>query len=188
MDSDKKLIWKRHSEREVLKTPVFSVTATEHTSPDGRRGDFYTLNTNSWVTVIPVLKTLTPGNPEFILVRQFRYGTGAISVEFPAGVIEDNEPPREAAARELLEETGYTPDSLKIIGDVSPNPAIMGNRTYTVLAEISPQTPKNQNLDPNELLNVETATEDYLRKNMGISPMDSAITIQAWFWYLQKME
>jgi ADP-ribose pyrophosphatase len=49
------------------------------------------------------------GDDERVLVeRQFRYATGNIYVEFPAGKLDPGETSFQTARRELLEETGYT--------------------------------------------------------------------------------
>lgn len=45
-----------------------------------------------------------------ILVKQYRYPHKKDLLEIPAGRIEKNESPKEAAKRELLEETGYYSD------------------------------------------------------------------------------
>src|SRR3712207_984224 len=42
-----------------------------------------------------------------ILVTQYRRATNKVLLEIPAGKIERNETPREAAAREMAEEIGY---------------------------------------------------------------------------------
>jgi ADP-ribose pyrophosphatase len=42
-----------------------------------------------------------------ILVKQFRPGPGKVTIEIPAGFCDEGELPESAAARELLEETGY---------------------------------------------------------------------------------
>jgi ADP-ribose pyrophosphatase len=44
---------------------------------------------------------------EVVLVRQFRPGPEAILLELPAGVVDPGSNPADAAAAELLEETGY---------------------------------------------------------------------------------
>jgi 8-oxo-dGTP pyrophosphatase MutT (NUDIX family) len=40
-----------------------------------------------------------------------------------------------AGERELREETGYAGTDARVIGEIFPNPAIMGNKCYTVLVE-----------------------------------------------------
>jgi 8-oxo-dGTP pyrophosphatase MutT (NUDIX family) len=58
-----------------------------------------------------------------------------ITTEFPAGLVEKDEDPAAAAARELTEETGYRAGRLTLIGELRPNPAFMTNRCFTYLAE-----------------------------------------------------
>jgi len=55
------------------------------------------------VGIIPVIN-----KREIVLIRQFRHAVNKYLVEIPAGKIENNELPYEAAKRELAEETGYT--------------------------------------------------------------------------------
>jgi ADP-ribose pyrophosphatase len=45
---------------------------------------------------------------EVVLVRQFRPGPEAVLLELPAGVLDPGAEPTDAAAAELLEETGYS--------------------------------------------------------------------------------
>jgi 8-oxo-dGTP pyrophosphatase MutT (NUDIX family) len=64
------------------------------------------------VVVIPIC-SFDP--VEFVVVRQFRPGSGKFSFEFPAGALDSGEVPVEAAIRELQEETGLRvcSDSIK---------------------------------------------------------------------------
>jgi ADP-ribose pyrophosphatase len=75
--------------------------------PDGRISEWNLLGGHRTVAVL----ALTPTS-EVVLVRQFRPGPGLVLDEMPGGVVDGDESPAIAAARELLEETGY-------IGDVS---------------------------------------------------------------------
>lgn len=43
-----------------------------------------------------------------VLIRQYRYPVGRFVYELPAGLVEPGEHPRQAAVRELFEETGLT--------------------------------------------------------------------------------
>ncbi len=83
-----------------------------------------------WINVIPLLP-----NGEVLLVRQWRYGVAAETVEIPGGMVEPGEEPRAAAERELLEETGYRAQRWTLLGELDPNPAFQTNRIVTYLAE-----------------------------------------------------
>lgn len=92
--------------------------------------DFYVLESAGWINVIP----LTPeGN--VILVRQYRHGIQGFTLEIPGGIIEAEDSPERAAARELYEETGYRAKEMTLLGSVHANPAILNNICYTYLAK-----------------------------------------------------
>lgn len=82
-----------------------------------------------WVNVVAV----TP-EQQLVLVRQYRYGISASTLEIPGGMVDPGESPAAAAARELEEETGYVPGRLVDLGAVHPNPAFQTNRCHTFLA------------------------------------------------------
>ena len=89
-----------------------------HHPLDHREGDFFVLRSNDWVLALPVT-----ADGRLVLVRQHRFGTRALSVEPPGGVIEAGEDPCVAAARETVEETGYLGGRATLLGTVAPNPA-----------------------------------------------------------------
>ena len=111
---------------------VFRVRKDVSRSPrTGLPHDFYVLDGASWVNVI----ARTAAN-EIVLVRQFRHGTGAETLEIPGGCIEESDPsPLAAAQRELREETGFASERWTHLGVVDPNPAIQSNACHTFLAE-----------------------------------------------------
>ena len=61
------------------------------------------INSQGAVMMIPITR---PGG-KLVIIRQFRPPTGRLVYEFPAGLINPGEDPKEAALRELKEETGY---------------------------------------------------------------------------------
>ena len=61
-----------------------------------------------------VIAAITPDN-KIPMVKQFRKAAEKAVLEIPAGKLEDDEDPKEAALRELREETGYTAESIKYI-------------------------------------------------------------------------
>ena len=101
------ILWKETGKREtVWKGPIFDVDKVNRVSPNGDEHPFVVCCNPDWVTVVPELKE--GDETSFLMVRQFRHGSGALSMEFPAGVVDAGEEPLTAAVRELREETGYT--------------------------------------------------------------------------------
>ena len=69
------------------------------------------------------------------MVRQYRKATGCELLELPAGVIEEDESPLDAARRELREETGLDADELTGIGNFFPSQGSMTERPVRVLGD-----------------------------------------------------
>lgn len=110
---------------------VWDLRARRYRHPhSGKEGEFYYLDSRDWVIV--VARTTTGA---LVMVRQFRWGTDALSWEFPGGIVDAGEDPVAAGLRELREETGYVAKSGRLIGHCSPNPAILNNRCQVVFVD-----------------------------------------------------
>lgn len=79
---------------------------------------FHLVNGPHWTAVLCLSQ-----EQEVVLVRQYRHGLGGASLELPAGVIEPNEAPIDAARRELREESGFEAQRLEALLSVSPEPS-----------------------------------------------------------------
>jgi 8-oxo-dGTP pyrophosphatase MutT (NUDIX family) len=102
----------------------------------------------SWALVVALTT-----NDEVVLVKQYRHGVCDSLLEFPGGVVEDDEDPADGARRELLEETGYTASSMIPIGKLYPNPALQTNTQYCFLA-LDAEKVTDQHLDGGEDIEV----------------------------------
>ena len=69
-----------------------------------------------------------------VMVRQYRKAAGRELLEFPAGVMEEDASPLEAARRELREETGLDATELIELGNFFAAPGSMTERLYSFLA------------------------------------------------------
>ena len=78
------------------------VVARQYRLPDGNRADWDIFGPEQTVAILAI----TPAG-EVVLARQYRPGPDAILDELPGGLVEPGEEVAAAAARELLEETGY---------------------------------------------------------------------------------
>ena len=116
----------RKGRHEVADHGVFRVERLEY--PELPR-DVFVFSCPDWCNVVA---ETTAG--EIVFVWQYRFGTDAVSLEIPGGVIDPGESPEAAAVRELREETGYEAASFELLTVVEPNPALQGNRCFTYLA------------------------------------------------------
>ncbi len=123
--------WKRIGSKPSRSFHVFSIRADTTISPrTGRKHDFYIIESNDWVNIIPLT-----ADHKVVMIKQYRHGSREVTLEIPGGLAEAGDTPKKAAARELLEETGYQAKKWMKIGVVNPNPALFNNRCYTFLAQ-----------------------------------------------------
>ena len=114
----------------IYKGPVFRVRRDELIEPGGLRATREVITHPGSVVVLPVFH-----DGGILLVRQYRHATRRFLWELVAGRMEAGETPRRAAARELIEETGYRSERFRVFLDVFPTPGFLEERMYILLAE-----------------------------------------------------
>lgn len=67
---------------------------------------------------------------EICLLKQWRHAVGEFIWELPAGCLEADEPPIEAAKRELEEEAGVIADDWRDLGKIIPSPGFSNEILY----------------------------------------------------------
>ena len=122
--------WRRLRSETVADCRVFRVRRDVSLSPHAQtEHDFFVLEAGDWINVIP----LTAAG-EVVMIEQYRHGSEEVTLEIPGGMVDEGESPSEAAAREMIEETGYAAEEIVALGRLRPNPAIHGNWLHTFLA------------------------------------------------------
>lgn len=172
--------WRELSRKRLLDCRIFDVSSAERESDDGKRGTFFFIDAPDWAGVIPVVET--PEGRKFVMIKQFRHGTGHCSIEFPGGIIDAGEDPVLAVHRELLEETGYAAEAILPLGTLSPNPAMMTNRFHAFIAEDC-YLAKPQVLDEHEDIEVLLVPELEAIDLIGGEDMGHALMTAALFFY-----
>jgi len=95
--------WKKISREIVYKKYSQVIEKVNFKLPNGKIADYYIKRGGHPVCVLALTK-----NNEIILAKQFRPGPDKVLMELPGGRKNKGETPKEAIARELLEETGYS--------------------------------------------------------------------------------
>lgn len=121
--------WQRRSGELLFDHPLLSLERQRLAAGPGEEREALVLAAPDWVNVIPLLP-----DGRVVMVRQWRFGIAAPTLEIPGGIVDPGETPALAAARELVEETGYRAATLRPLGEVTPNPAILANRCASFLA------------------------------------------------------
>ncbi len=107
-----------HGERPVYDSPWMNVRLADVELPDGRRFDHHLLR------VRPVAGVIAVDSGRALLIWRHRFITDRWGWELPSGIVEDGETPAEAAARELLEETGHRPGPMEPLLQIRTSPGV----------------------------------------------------------------
>jgi len=114
----------------IYEGPVFGLRRDSVLEPTGVNTTREVITHPGSVVVLPVLP-----NGDIVMIRQYRHATRQFLWELVAGRMEAGEDPKRAAARELIEETGYRAKKFHTFLDVFPTPGFLEERMFLLLAE-----------------------------------------------------
>jgi ADP-ribose pyrophosphatase len=160
-----------HSQR-AYTGRAFSVNQDKLQTPDGREVLFDIIYHIGSVILIPI-----DSQGMVYFVRQYRHAAGLDMLELPAGTLEPDEAPAQAAARELREETGMAAETLKEIGSFYLAPGYSTEKMHVFLAtglHPSPLPP-----DEDEFLSLEKIPYPQALAQAKQSQMEDAKTLAA---------
>lgn len=137
------------SREDIFKGKIVHLVRDTVTLPNGNHSTREMMLHNGAVAILPLFEDGT-----VLMEYQYRYPLDRVVYEIPAGKLDTpDEDHREAAARELREETGYTAATLTSLGIYVPSPAVLTERIEIFLAE--GLTPGEIDLDDDEFLMTE---------------------------------
>jgi ADP-ribose pyrophosphatase len=146
----------RRSSKKVYSGKVISVDLDSVEFPNGTVGDLEIVRHPGASAVVPFLDPLDSPDPRIVLIRQYRYAAEGSVFEIPAGRLDPGESPRDCAARELREETGYSAAELIHLTTFYTTPGFTDERIHLFAA--SGLTEGLAQTEPDEILDLVPVT------------------------------
>jgi ADP-ribose pyrophosphatase len=160
----------------VYEGRVFGVRRDEVLEPNGVRATREVVTHSGSVVVLPVLP-----DGKIVLVRQYRHATRQYLWELVAGRMDGNETPKQGAARELIEETGYRARKLRVFLQFWPTPGFLEEKMYILLAE--ELTAGEAQPEEDEKIQVKAYSVNELKQMVRNNKISDAKTIAALLYY-----
>ena len=153
MADDEHLVETRLASEDVFRGKLLHVKRDTVRLPDGKHATREYIDHLGAVMIVPRLP-----DGKLVLERQFRYPHGRVFIEFPAGKIDEGEDARATAARELIEETGYSARRWTYLATVHPLITYSTERIEIYMADELEFV--GAKLDAGEFVEIFTATLD----------------------------
>jgi ADP-ribose pyrophosphatase len=109
------------------------------------------------------------------LLRQYRHAAGGWLWEVPAGKLDDDEVPEQAARRELAEEAGMAAEHWTSLGSILPSPGFCDERIFLYHATGLRTVPPAR--EPAEILTVHWLLPAQVRRMISGGELDDAKTL-----------
>lgn len=172
--------WKKISSMMKYENKYWTYLIDQFTIDGSKEFEYHYVHTLGSTMIVPQLE-----NGKFLLVEQYRYLNDMFSLEFPCGSIEKEFSKIENAKKELVEETGYSTESLVEIGFFSPYNGV-GDEICTVY--FANQLKNFGSLpDETEKFIIHELTEDDIDKKVLTNEIWDGMTISAWTFYKTKI-
>ena len=171
--------WPETSREAAGDFKIFQFERVERVSPrTGNTHQFVQIKSPDWINILPITS-----DGQAVFIHQYRHGTDAVTMEIPGGMVDPHEAdPIEAARREMLEETGFSAETILKIGVAEANPAFMTNRCHTYLALNAVKIEEPQ-FDGTEDIATELVPLDSLNKLVMSGKVQHSLVICAIFHF-----
>lgn len=175
--------WRRRASRYVVDSPYMRLRVDEVVLTDGTViADYYVREWAGFVTIAALTD-----DEHVVLVRQYRYGSDAIHLELPAGMLVEGEEPRDCALRELAEETGYEVSRCELAARYFAEPVRSTAQAYVFVAFGARKTLEPK-LEPGEHLQTELVPLTALRALLREGTIDAGASVAAAYRTLDYLD
>lgn len=161
------------SKKTVFEGRILSVDVHEVELSGGRTGTREIVRHGPAVAVIARRR-----DGRFVFIRQFRKAMERMCFEVMAGNCDPGEASEASAVRELKEETGYTPDSIRFLAPIYPSVGYCTERIDIFYADV--HEPGETDFDHDEDIETVLLTEEEVDSMIRAGQVQDAKTLAAW--------
>lgn len=161
------------SKKTVFEGRILSLDIHEVELSGGRTGTREIIRHGAAVAVVARRR-----DGRFVFIRQFRKAMERMCFEVMAGGVDPGEAAEAAAVRELKEETGYEPDSIRFLASVYPSMGYCTERIDIFYAEV--HEPGETDFDHDETIETILVTEQEMDAMVRAGKVEDAKTLAAW--------
>lgn len=148
--------------------------------PNGNQAKWDFIKHKGAAAVVPV-----DDEGRIIMVSQYRNALERYTLEIPAGGLQtENEPTKDAAARELQEETGFSSQELELLISIYTTVAFCNEKIDIYVARNL--KPGKQHLDEDEYVQYQAYTVEELLQRIYACEIQDSKTVAAILAYKQK--
>ncbi len=152
-------------------------------------GIFNRINVDDAATIVPIFE-----DGSLLMLENYRHGVGTKLLELPGGLIrgiegQERQRPSDAAKRELLEETGYTCDTLQYINWFYTWPGRATQRNFVFIAKGLEKIQLKQRLEEFEYIKISKVNREQVMQELNNGRIKSAVTVSAllYGYFIQKV-
>ena len=176
--------WKTLKSETVYKTYTRNLKKDIIMFPDNRESEYTYFDGEDSVMVIGLK------DGKLLMIRQYRYMSDNVELEFSSGYLEKGETPEEGAKREFEEETGYKAKKIQFLCDFYENIGYCRNKMHVFVVTEMEKT--EQRLDKGEKgfedIAVEEMTIEEMRKLITGNKLTSCSTIAGFMLLDEKIK
>ena len=172
--------WTVHGQREVYLSPWITLSLVDVETPGGRRYEHHAISSLDAAGVI-----VNDPDRGVMLMWRHRFLSNQWGFEVPGGMIEEGESPEEAARRECIEESGWSPGSMRLLQYFSPNAGQSTQRFWVFAAEGGEQVGPAHS---DEAERVDWVTQSRLRQIVSENLVLDGLSAIAVLQYLVSLE
>jgi ADP-ribose pyrophosphatase len=171
--------WKRLGGGRVFENPYYGIEKDRVRHPMGHELEYYVIR--PWRPAAGVVPVADDGR--ILMVRQFRYTTGVLSWEIPAGGVNEGEDLAAAAGREMWEETGWAADEITPLYRYHPS---QGSSSQVFNLFVGRKLRKVGEFDRREIHSVEFVERAAVEGMIGRNEIVDGLTLTALLMYLRR--